>query len=111
MMKFNKDEAYRPKVSTLKGSTRFADISNIIILLNYIGQHKDIIKEHSKLPDVNCLTADGTYRFYKRSSLLRNMLIAEVGKNRDGEIDDMRGIMRYQVDFGLMKFNHLICKR
>jgi replicative DNA helicase len=110
MMKFNKDEAYRPKVSTLKGSTRFADISNIIILLNYIGQHKDIIKEHNKLPDVRCLASDGSYKLYKRSALLRNMLIAEVGKNRDGEIDDMRGIMRYQVDFGLMKFNRLTCK-
>lgn len=105
--KANKDEGYRPRISNMKGSTRVQDTANIVLLLNNIGQHKDLIREHSKLPDVKCLSKDGSYKSYKRATLMKNMLIVEVAKNRDGEIDDERAISRYLVYFGTMKFNTL----
>ena len=106
-MKSNKDEGYRPRISNMKGSTRVQDTANVVILINNIGQHKDLIREHSKLPDVKCLSKDGTYQSYKRAAIMKNMVIVEVAKNRDGEIDDERAITRYLVYFGTMKFNIL----
>jgi hypothetical protein len=108
-MRANKDEGYRPRLSMMKGTTRIVDASDIVVLINNISQHKDLIKEHSKLPDIKCLTADGTYKSYKREALMKKMLIVDVAKNREGTIDDNRGLMRYIVDFDLMKFNHLKC--
>lgn len=110
-MRANKEEAYRPKFSMLKGTSRIVDASNIVILINNIGQHKDLIKDHSNKPDVKCMNAEGEFKPFKRRVLMRNLLIVEVAKNRDGEIDDNKGIIRYFYDFSLMKFNHLICSR
>ena len=106
--KNNFEEAYRPKLSHMKGTTRFADVANGIILLNNPGMHKDLIKKHSSLPDINCINSNGTSMFVKREKLLKNMLIAEVAKNRDGDMsDDSKAIQRWIVDFGTMKFNEL----
>lgn len=110
-MKANKEEGYRPKMGMLKGSTRIADTANIVIMINNIGQHKDLIREHSKLPDVVCIQSDGSRKLFRRSVLMPNMLIVEVVKNRDGEISDNKGIMRYIVDFSLMSFKHLNCSK
>jgi len=108
--KYNLEEAYRPRLVHLKGTSRFADIANAIILINKPGMHKDLIKKHSALPDINCLNSDGTTKFVKREVLLQNMLIAEVAKNRDGEMaDDNVAIQRYIADLGLMKFVELNC--
>jgi len=106
--KNNFEEAYRPKLSHMKGTTRFADVANGIILLNNPGMHKDLIKKHSSLPDINCINSNGTSMFVKREKLLKNMLIAEVAKNRDGDMsDDYKAVQRWIVDFGTMKFNEL----
>lgn len=104
----NSEEAYRPKLNHMKGTTRFADICNAVILLNNPGMHKDLIKRHLSLPDIKCLNSDGTTKLVKRSVLLQNLLISEVAKNRDGEMsDDNKAVHRDVVDFGLMKFNEL----
>lgn len=106
----NKEEGYRPKISNMKGTTRVADTCSIVILINNIAQHKDLIREHSKLPDIQCLGADGEYKLYKRSAIMNNLIICDVVKNREGTIDDNRGLTRYLVDFKIMKFNLLQCK-
>lgn len=104
----NAEEAYRPKLAHMKGTTRFADVCNAIILLNNTGAHKDLIKRHSQLPDIKCINSDGSIGLYKRTAILQNLLIAEVAKNRDGEMaDDNKAIERYLTDFGTMKFNVL----
>lgn len=108
--KSNFEDAYRPRLVHLKGTTRFADIANAVILINKPGMHKDLIKKHSALPDINCLNSDGTTKFVKREVLLQNMLLVEVAKNRDGEMaDDNVAIQRYIADLGLMKFVELNC--
>lgn len=109
--KWNMEEAYRPKLVHLKGSSRFADIANGIILINKPGMHKDLIKKHSVLPDINCVNSDNTTRFVKREVLLQNMLIVEAAKNRDGDIEDGIAIQRYIADLALMKFTELKCIR
>lgn len=110
--KYNLEEAYRPRLVHLKGSSRFADISNAVILINKPGMHKDLIKKHSALPDINCLNSDGSTMFVKRDVLLQNMLLVEVAKNRDGEMaDDNMAVQRYVADLGLMKFTDLKCIR
>ena len=109
--KYNMDEAYRPRLVHLKGSSRFADVANAIILINKPGMHKDLIKKHSQMPDVNCLNSDGTTMFVKREVLLQNMLIVEAAKNRDGDIEDNVAIQRYVADLALMKFTELNCIR
>lgn len=104
----NAEEAYRPKLSHVKGSSRFVDVCNAIVLLMNPGMHKDLIKKNTELPDIKCVNSDGTTRMVKRSVLLQNMMIGEVAKNRDGEMsDDATAVERYIVDFGLMKFNEL----
>lgn len=104
----NAEEAYRPKLAHMKGSSRFADICNAVILLNNPGMHKDLIKRHLQLPDIKCVNSDGSIKLYKRATILQNLLIAEVAKNRDGEMsDDNKAVERYLTDFGLMKFNVL----
>lgn len=104
----NSEEAYRPKLAHMKGSTRFADICNATILLNNPGMHKDLLKKHAALPNIKCINSDGSTTYVKRDVLLMNMLIAEVAKNRDGEMsDDNKAIERCIVDLGLMKFNEL----
>lgn len=108
--KYNLEEAYRPRLVHLKGTSRFADIANAIILINNPGMHKDLIKKHSQFPDINCINTDGTTKYVKRETLLQNMLIAEVAKNRDGDMaDDNVAVQRYIVDLGLMKFVELNC--
>ena len=104
----NFEEAYRPKLTHMKGSTRFADICTSSILINYIGSHKDLIKKNSQLPDILCKNSDGTTKYYKRELLMKNLLIIEVAKNRDGEMaNDDISIIRYLVDFKTMKFTEL----
>lgn len=106
--KFNSEEAYRPKLSHMKGSSRFADICSVIFLLNNPGLHKDLIKKHSGMPDILCVNSDGTSRYVKRQKLLENMMIAEVAKNRDGEVsDDNVAVSRFIVDFKVMSFVEL----
>lgn len=108
----NSEEAYRPKLVHMKGSTRFADIANAVILLNNPGLHKDLVKKHAVLPHIKCVNSDGSFTYVKRDVLLSNMLIAEVAKNRDGEMaDDNKAIERCIVDLGLMKFNELKTKK
>lgn len=108
--KANAEEAYRPKLSYVKGSSRFVDIANVFILLHNPGMYKDLIKKQSTLPDVKCLNSDGSTIFVKRESLLRRMLIAEIAKNRDGEMaDDNIAVQRYIVDFSIMKIKELKC--
>ena len=109
--KFNKEEGYRPRMSMLKGTTRVIDAATIVLLINNLGQHKDLIREHSKLPDVECLTANGTYKLFKRSKIMQNMMIIDVAKNREGEIADDKGLIRIMYDFGKMKFNNLKFRR
>ena len=110
--KSNIEEAYRPRLVNLKGSSRFADVANGVILISNPGMHKDLVKKHSQLPDIKCRNSDGTFKYVKRDTLLRNMIIAEAAKNRDGEIaDDDIAIQRFIVDFGKMKFNELICQK
>lgn len=109
--KFNKEEGYRPRLSMMKGTTRVADAATIVLLINNIGQHKDLIREHSKLPDIECLTSNGTYKFFKRQKIMKNMIIIDIAKNRDGEIDDDRGLIRIMYDFGKMKFNNLTFRK
>ena len=108
--KANAEEAYRPKLSYVKGSSRFVDIANVFILLHNPGMYKDLIKKQSALPDVKCLNSDGSTIFVKREVLLRKMLIAEIAKNRDGEMaDDNVAVQRYIVDFSIMKIKELKC--
>ena len=104
----NADEAYRPKLSYMKGTTRIADICTSIILLNNIGVHKDLIKKHSIMPDITCINSEGKSMVVKREKLLSNLLISEVAKNRNGEVaDDDKVICRYVVDMKKMKFSEL----
>lgn len=104
----NKEEAYRPKLAHMKGSTRFADIANAVILLHKPGLYKDLIKHHAQLPDIKCYNSDGSTKMVKRTTLLQNLLISEVAKNRDGETaDDELAVQRDIVDFGIMKFQEL----
>lgn len=107
--KYNLEEAYRPRLVHLKGSSRFADVANAIILINKPGMHKDLIKKHSALPDINCINSDNSTRLVKREVLLQNMLIIEAAKNRDGDIEDGIAIQRYVADLALMKFTELNC--
>jgi replicative DNA helicase len=108
--KYNVEEAYRPKLVHLKGSSRFADVANAIILINNPGMYKDLIKKHSALPDINCLNSDGSTMYVKREILLQKMLLVEVAKNRDGEMsDDNVAVQRYVTDLKLMKFTDLNC--
>ena len=104
----NADEAYRPKLSYMKGTTRIADVCTCVILLNNIGVHKDLIKKHSIMPDITCINSEGKTMLVKRDKLLRNLLIAEIAKNRDGEVaDDDKVLCRYVVDMEKMKFSEL----
>ena len=103
----NSEEAYRPKLSHVKGSTRFVDICSIAALINNPGMHKDLIKKHSVLPDIKCLDSEGNTKFYKRESILSNLIIVEIAKNRDGDVDENKMICRYLVDMGKMKFSEL----
>ena len=110
--KLNAEEAYRPKLSHMKGSSRFADICSAIVLLNKPSMHKDLIKKHSVLPDIQCVNSDGSKIYVKRELLLQNLMLAEVAKNRDGEMaDDNVAVARYIVDFKTMKFNELITSK
>jgi len=106
--KFNQEEAYRPKLSHMKGTTRFADIATTIYLLNKTGMYKDLIKKHSSLADIPCINSEGKPMMVKREVLLRALLIVEIAKNRDGEVTDERiTISRLITDFAKMKFNEL----
>lgn len=108
--KYNLEEAYRPRLVHLKGSSRFADIANAIVLINKPGMHKDLIKKHSVLPDITCLNSDNSTILVKREVLLQNMLIVEVAKNRDGDMaDDNIAVQRYITDLSIMKFTDLNC--
>lgn len=107
--KYNMEEAYRPRLVHLKGSSRFADVANGIVLINNPSMHKDLIKKHSGLPDINCINSDGTTKYVKREVLLSKLLIVEGAKNRDGEINDNVAIQRYVADLALMKFIELNC--
>lgn len=109
--KFNKDECYRPRMSNMKGTTRVGDAANIVILLNYMGKHKDILKEQAGKPDLQYQYPDGSWHYVKRPTILKRLLIAEVAKNRDGDIDDDRGLMHKLVDFATLKFTDLKCRR
>jgi len=96
----------------MKGSSRFADICSAIVLLNKPSMHKDLIKKHSVLPDIQCVNSDGSKIYVKRELLLQNLMLAEVAKNRDGEMaDDNVAVARYIVDFKTMKFNELITSK
>ena len=106
--KFNQEEAYRPKLSYMKGTTRFADIASTIYLLNKTGMYKDLIKKHSSLSDIPCINSEGKTMMVRRDTLLRSLLIVEIAKNRDGEVTDERiTISRLITDFAKMKFNEL----
>ena len=108
--KYNLEEAYRPRLVHLKGSSRFADIANAIVLINKPGMHKDLIKKHSVLPDITCLNSDNSTILVKREVLLQNMLIVEVAKNRDGDMaDDNIAVQSYITDLSIMKFTDLNC--
>lgn len=110
--KYNLEEAYRPRLSHMKGTTRFADIANAVVLINKPGMHKDLIKKHSILPDITCVNSDNSTILVKREVLLQNMLIVEVAKNRDGDMaDDNLAVQRYVTNLGLMKFTELKCIR
>lgn len=109
--KFNKDECYRPRMSNMKGTTRVGDAANIVVLLNYMGKHKDIIKEQAGKPKLQYQYPDGSWHYVGRDTILKRLLIAEVAKNRDGDIDDDRGLMHKLVDFATIKFVDLKCKR
>lgn len=104
------EEGYRPKLSFMKGSTRAADITDAVILLNKPGTYKDLLKHHSQLPDIKCQNTDGSVIVVNRRKLLENMIIAEIAKNRDGEMaDDNKAIERYITDLNIMKFQPLKC--
>jgi hypothetical protein len=60
---------------------------------------------------VECLTANGTYKLFKRSKIMQNMMIIDIAKNREGEIADDKGLIRIMYDFGKMKFNNLKFRR
>lgn len=110
--KYNLEEAYRPRLSHMKGTTRFADIANAVVLINKPGMHKDLLKRHSILPAITCVNSNNSTIVVKREILLQNMLIAEVAKNRDGDMaDDNIAVQRYITDLGLMKFTELKCIR
>jgi replicative DNA helicase len=107
--KYNIEEAYRPRLVHLKGSSRFADVANAIVLINKPGMHKDLIKKHSVLPDILCVNSDGSKIYVKRELLLQKMMIVEAAKNRDGDIEDGNAIQRYVADLDVMKFTELNC--
>jgi len=110
--KVNFEEAYRPKLAHMKGSSRFADIANAILLINKPGMHKDLIKKHSDLPDILCEYPNNILKLEKREKILQQILIIEVAKNRDGEMsDDNLAIERYLTDFGKMSFIPIKCKK
>lgn len=106
-MKANKAEGYRPRLSMVKGSTRIIDASTVSILINNIGQHKDLIKEAEKKPGIKCVDSSGNVNSYKRATIMKSLVIFEVAKNRNGEINDDKGLSRYICDFGKMKFTNL----
>ena len=106
--KANSLEAYRPKLSHIKGSSRFTDIASNIILLNKPGMHKDLLKRQATLPNVKCVYSDNSIKPVPRKKLLEAMIIAEVAKNRDGEVtDDEKAVCRYICDFNNTKFTPL----
>lgn len=109
--RFNKDECYRPKLAFLKGTTRIYDTANIVFLINNMAKHKDLIKEHDGYPDIACQNERGEWKYYKRSKILSMLLIIDIAKNRDGDINDDRGLIRILRDFAKMKFIPLIASK
>lgn len=104
----NAEEAYRPKLSHAKGSTRFVDIISGGLLINKPGMHKDLVKKHSQLSNIHCQNSDGTTMFVRRDKLLEHLMIVEVAKNRDGNVTDEKvAICRYIMDYDRMKLNEL----
>lgn len=81
--KTNAQSGYRPTTGDLKGSSRYADISTVVLLLNKINDYKDILMslEHLKY-------------------IVSRMFIIDIPKNRDGET----GLIRYFADLGTINF-------
>lgn len=72
--KANLNSAYRPRESHLKGSTRYRDISTMIILWNNPSQYPDLIDQHKDQPWLDAIfLCDVTKNRNSRTGVLRWM--------------------------------------
>jgi len=86
LSKLNLRDAYRPRESHLKGSTRYRDISTKIVLLNRPENFPDLMNAYKHIKDV-----------------MKYLFIAEVTKNRNSKV----GVIRMFADIGIVKFKEI----
>ena len=67
-------EAYRPKETYFKGSTRYRDMATIIMLINRPGEYADLSSEYKMMEEE-----------------FKYLFIVDIPKNRDGET----GLVRF----------------
>jgi replicative DNA helicase len=100
----NAVEAYRPKEGHLKGSTRYTDIADHVILLNKVGKYHDLVKQESLKPPIKIYDEEKKKEVsVKRDKILSKLIITEITKNRDGTDDEKLRIIRFFADLGTMK--------
>jgi replicative DNA helicase len=78
--KWNKDMGYEPKTTHIRGSSRIADFSNMVVLLHRPDHYKDLVEE------ARLAGADINGRF-----------IVNISENRDGESD--RIVMNHKIQY------------
>jgi len=95
----NAQEGYRPKDSHLKGSTRYTDTADHVIMLNNPSKYADLVRSESTKP---AILIDG--KKVKREKILSRLLISEICKNRDGTNVEEERLIRFFADMGKMTF-------
>jgi hypothetical protein len=90
-------DGYRPKAKFVLGTSRKNQIVTQLFLLNRPSMFDDLMDEERTKANITI-----NNEVWKREDVLRELLVGQMARNRNGTIDERYAIVRFLADYGIM---------
>jgi replicative DNA helicase len=93
--KWNRAEAYKPKMNQVRGSSRLSDYANQVLLLHRPSAYKDLLAEAKRKMDA------------KEYALYENLFTVDIAVNRHDGVSPEESEIDFSCDLGTCNFKEL----